>query len=152
MFATDDQTGELGAAWGVKEGLRLLLHTTTLQAARDARTRLEGWVKAADTDETRRLWNTLNTWWPAIEVFITSRVTNARTEAANTAIKHIKRTGDGMTPPTTRLVSFCAAPTEHAASPLDQPRHHGQRRIAPNPRPATPMPEVFCSPYPDTQP
>ena len=28
-------------------------------------------------------------------MFITSRVTNARTEAANTAIKHIKRTGRG---------------------------------------------------------
>jgi len=95
VFATDDPTGELGAAWGVKEGLRLLLATTTLQAARDARTRLEDWVEAADTDETRRLWNTLNVWWAAIEVFITSRVTNARTEAANTAIKHIKRTGRG---------------------------------------------------------
>ncbi|SDC02667.1 Transposase, partial [Raineyella antarctica] len=76
-------------------GLRLLLHTTTLQAARQAWTRLEDWVEAADTDETRRLWNTLNVWWSAIEVFITSRVTNARTEAANTAIKHIKRTGRG---------------------------------------------------------
>ena len=95
VFATDDPTGELGAAWGVKEGLRLLLHTTTIKAAREARGRLEDWVRAADTDETRRLWNTLNVWWSAIEVFITSRVTNARTEAANTAIKHIKRTGRG---------------------------------------------------------
>lgn len=52
-------------------------------------------MKDADTDETTRLWDTLNAWWPAIEVFITTRVTNARTEAANTAIKHIKRTGRG---------------------------------------------------------
>lgn len=95
VFATDDPTGELGAAWGVKEGLRLLLDTTSLQAAREARARLAGWVKAAHTPETDRLWNTLNVWWSAIEVFITSRVTNARTEAANTAIKHIKRTGRG---------------------------------------------------------
>ena len=56
---------------------------------------LPPWVKDADTDETTRLWDTLNAWWPAIEVFITTRVTNARTEAANTAIKHIKRTGRG---------------------------------------------------------
>ena len=34
-------------------------------------------------------------WWPAIEATITTGVTNARTEAANTAIKHIKRTGRG---------------------------------------------------------
>ncbi len=98
VFATDDPTGELGAAWGVKEGLRLVLKATTLDAARVARTRLEGWVTAADTPETSRLWDTLNTWWPAIEVFIASRVTNARTEAAITAItaiKHIKRTERG---------------------------------------------------------
>ena len=95
VFATDDPTGELGAAWGVKEGLRLLLDTTSLQAAREARARLAGWVKAAHTPETDRLWNTLNVWWSAIEVLITSRATNARTEAANTAIKHIKRTGRG---------------------------------------------------------
>ncbi len=95
VFASDDPTGELGAAWGVKEGLRLVLKTTTVEDARHAKTRLEGWVAAADTEETSRLWDTLNTWWPAVEVFITSRVTNARTEAANTAIKHIKRTGRG---------------------------------------------------------
>ena len=95
MFASDDPTGELGAAWGVKEGLRLVLASPSLDQARDAKQRLEGWVKDADTDETTRLWDTLNAWWPAIEVFITTRVTNARTEAANTAIKHIKRTGRG---------------------------------------------------------
>jgi len=32
VFATDDTTGELWAAWGVKEGLRLVLKTTTLAA------------------------------------------------------------------------------------------------------------------------
>lgn len=51
VLATDDPTGELGAAWGVKEALRLILASTS--------------------------------------------VTNARTEAANTTIKHIKRTGRG---------------------------------------------------------
>ena len=38
---------------------------------------------------------TITAWWPAIEVTIATGVTNARTEAANTAIKHIKRTGRG---------------------------------------------------------
>ena len=95
VFTSDDPTGELGAAWGVKEGLRRVLKAPTLDAAKAARTRLEGWVKAADTEETTRLWDTLNAWWPAVEVFITTRVTNARTEAANTAIKHIKRTRRG---------------------------------------------------------
>lgn len=95
VLTSDDPTGELGAAWGVKEGLRLILASHTIDEAQAAKTRLEGWINAADTDETSRLWDTLCAWWPAVEVFITSRVTNARTEAANTAIKHIKRTGRG---------------------------------------------------------
>jgi len=40
-----------------------------------------------------RLWQTIRAWWPAVEVLIEHRITNARTEAANTSIKHIKRTG-----------------------------------------------------------
>ncbi len=52
-------------------------------------------VLAADMAETWRLWNTLSTWWAAVEVLITTGVSNARTEAANTAVKQIKRTGRG---------------------------------------------------------
>ena len=44
-------------------------------------------------EETWRLWVTIEAWWPAVEVLIATRVTNARTEAANTGIEHIKRTG-----------------------------------------------------------
>jgi hypothetical protein len=33
--------------------------------------------------ETTRLWETIDGWWDEIEVFITTRVTNAKTEAAN---------------------------------------------------------------------
>lgn len=95
VFADDDPTGELGAAWGVKEQLRRLLKTTTIEQAYAEKMRLGCYVIAADTQETWRLWDTIDTWWPAVEVFITTRVTNARTEAANTAIKHLKRTGRG---------------------------------------------------------
>jgi hypothetical protein len=37
----------------------------------------------------------VNDWWDEIEAFTETRVTNARTEATNTVIKHIKRTGRG---------------------------------------------------------
>jgi transposase len=57
------------------------------------------YVVAADMDETWRLWATIDTWWPAIEVLISIGVTNARTEAANTGIKQIKRTGRGYRNP-----------------------------------------------------
>jgi transposase len=95
VFAHDDPTGELGAAWGVKERLRQLLATTDLDAADTARGLLGVAVLAADTEETWKLWNTINAWWDEIETFIETRVTNARTEAANTMVKQIKRTGRG---------------------------------------------------------
>lgn len=37
--------------------------------------------------------------WPAIATFIRTRVTNAKTEAANVTIKNIKRTGRGYRSP-----------------------------------------------------
>lgn len=95
VLAADDPTGELGAAWGIKEALRLILASTTVEAARAAKTRFDAWALTAGTEETTRFAATITAWWPAVEVTITTGVTNARTEAANTAIKHIKRTGRG---------------------------------------------------------
>ena len=112
MLATDDPTGELGAAWGVKEALRLILASPTIEAARAAKARFDAWVAIADTDETDRFAATITSWWPAIEVTIATGVTNARTEAANTAIKHISGPGAATaTTPTTKPVSCSAAPT-----------------------------------------
>jgi transposase len=99
VFATDDPTEELSAAWGVKEQLRGLLNVDTLAQARHEKMILGCYVVAADMNETWRLWHTIEAWWPEIEVLIANRVTNARTEAANTGIKHIKRTGRGYRNP-----------------------------------------------------
>ena len=52
-------------------------------------------VAAADMPETTKLLRTLDRWWDPIEVFITTRVTNARSEAANLTCKNLKRTGRG---------------------------------------------------------
>jgi transposase len=95
VFATDDPTDELSAAWGVKEQLRRLLKVDTVEQARHAKMLLGCYVLAADMDETWRLWTTINAWWSEIEVLIATGVSNARTEAANTTIKMIKRTGRG---------------------------------------------------------
>jgi transposase len=91
----DDPTGEIGAAWGVKERLRMLLACTDPEAAETARKQLGLAVLGADMPETWRLWATVNAWWAELCTFITTRVTNAKTEAANTTIKQIKRTGRG---------------------------------------------------------
>ena len=91
----DDPTDEIGAAWGIKEQLRALLTSGSLAVAHEQKMRLGLSVLAADMPETDRLWATITTWWEAIEVLIVTGVTNARTEAANTTIKQIKRTGRG---------------------------------------------------------
>jgi transposase len=91
----DDPTDEIGAAWGIKEQLRRLLASNSLADAAEQKLRLGAFVLAADMPETDRLWATITAWWEAIEVLIVTGVTNARTEAANTGIKQIKRTGRG---------------------------------------------------------
>lgn len=96
LLAADDPTDELGAAWGVKEHLRMLLTSGSLDEAHEAKMRLGLAVIAADMPETTRLFDTICAWWEAIEVLIVTGATNARTEAANTSIKHIKRTGRGF--------------------------------------------------------
>lgn len=95
VFCHDDPTRELAAAWAVKERLRQLLASHDLAAADHARGLLGIAVAEADTPETWRLWDTVNAWWHQIEVFLLTRVTNARTEARNTSIKQTKRTGRG---------------------------------------------------------
>jgi transposase len=92
----DDPTNEIGAAWAVKEQLRRLLGSGSLAEAAQQRQVLDEYVRAARMPETDRLSATVTAWWPQIEVLIVTGVTNARTEAANTSIKHIKRTGRGF--------------------------------------------------------
>ncbi len=77
----------------------MLLACTDLAAADTARGLLGLAVLGADMAETWRLWDTVNAWWTEIETFIDTQITNARTEAANTTIKHIKRTGRGYRNP-----------------------------------------------------
>lgn len=96
VLRTDDPTDELGAAWGIKEQVRRLLRTGSLADAHTEKMRLGAYVMAANMPETDKLYDTICAWWPQIEVLIVTGVTNARTEAANTAIKNIKRTGRGF--------------------------------------------------------
>jgi transposase len=95
MLDRCDPTEEIGAAWGVKERLRLLL------AEREPsriRWRVADFYDAAidaATPETTRLATTIQTWWPAILVALTHDVSNARTEGFNRVIKQTKRVGCG---------------------------------------------------------
>ncbi|MGY4543929.1 transposase [Arthrobacter sp. UYNi723] len=100
MFAADDPTGSLQAAWHVKEQLRTLLSTGSLEAADAAKSALADLVERAAMPETNRLYRTVCRWWAEIEVLIVTGATTAKVEANNTAIKHIKRTARGYRNPT----------------------------------------------------
>jgi transposase len=92
VLRTDDPADEIGAAWGIKERLRRVLACTDVDEARIEKMRLGHYVLVAKMPEADKLFDTICAGWTQIEVLITTRVTNARTEAANTTIKNIKRT------------------------------------------------------------
>ncbi|MDQ0868271.1 transposase [Arthrobacter sp. V1I9] len=95
VFTLDDPTGTLQTVWKVKEQLRVLLRTGSLEDAAEAKKILEELVKAADRPETNRLYRTVCRWWKEIEVLIVTGATTGKVEANNTAIKNIKRTARG---------------------------------------------------------
>ncbi|NYL84527.1 ISL3 family transposase, partial [Salmonella enterica subsp. enterica serovar Typhimurium] len=70
VFRTDDPTNELSAAWGIKEQLRRLLNSDTLAQAWDERMRMGYFTQIANMPETTTLYETVVTWWDAIEVLI----------------------------------------------------------------------------------
>ena len=95
-----DPTGQILSAWIAKEELRALCAT----AARgghpgEIRTRLHAfyqWCADAQIPELTTLAETIETWWPAIEVFLSTGLTNARTEGTNRLIKQVKRAACGF--------------------------------------------------------
>lgn len=114
VFLKDDPTGRLQADWEVKEQLRLLLRTGSLEDATAVREKLRVMVEAASMPETNRLWRTANKWWKETEVLIVTGATTAKVEANNTTIKQIKRTGRGYRNPwnyRSRILLISAART-----------------------------------------
>jgi transposase len=96
----NDPTDEIVTAWIAKEELRRLLHAAARGGHRhEIHTRLYdfySWCADADIPELTTLAQTIETWWPAVEVFLTTQITNARTEGFNRQIKHVKRAAYGF--------------------------------------------------------
>jgi transposase len=96
----NDPTGEILTAWIAKEELRRLLHAAARGGHRhEINTRLYDfytWCADADIPELTTLAETIETWWPAVLVFLHTQITNARTEGFNRQIKHIKRAAYGF--------------------------------------------------------
>lgn len=117
IFTDHDPTGELAAAWGIKEQIRTLVASSTLDDLDTAHQYLREYVALADIPEVSTLLATVHRWRNEIEVTTITGVTNARTEAANTMIKNIKRSARGFRNPTnycTRILLVSAARTQAA--------------------------------------
>jgi transposase len=96
----NDPTGQILTAWIAKEELRRLLHAAGRGGHRhEINARLYAfytWCADANIPELTTLAETIETWWPAVLVFLQTEITNARTEGFNRQIKHIKRAAYGF--------------------------------------------------------
>ena len=95
-----DPSGQILATWIAKEELRSLLALARTDASRD-QIAAQLWVFyswCADTSigELHTLATTVETWWPEIEAFIDTGITNAKTEGLNRLVKQVKRSGCGF--------------------------------------------------------
>jgi len=89
VFATEEATGKLQAAWLIKEQLRTLMAAVSLAAEAAAKDHLEvlgGTVHSAGNESA------LARYLPMVEVLTLAGATSAKVEANNTVIKHINRT------------------------------------------------------------
>jgi transposase len=77
MLDEHDPTGEIGTGWAVKERLRMLLAEHEPSKIRWRLADFYDVAIDAQMPEATRLVNTIQTWWPAILVALTERVTNA---------------------------------------------------------------------------
>jgi len=124
-----DPSGQILTAWLAKEEIRALLALARTSPARHlVRARLGdfySWCAAAGIPELHRLATTVETWWPEIERFIDTGLTNARTEGINRVIKDVGRRACGFRNPTNhrRRVRFhCTRKSRRApATPAAKP-------------------------------
>ncbi len=95
-----DPSGQILTAWIAKEELRALFALAGTDAHRDQIRHRLGvfyqWCADADLDELNTLAGTVETWWPAIEAFLATGITNARTEGINRLVKQTKRSACGF--------------------------------------------------------
>jgi transposase len=95
-----DPSGQILSAWIAKEELRALCATAAHGGdPGEIRVRLWAfhlWCADAQIPELTTLAETIETWWPAIDVFLSTGLTNARTEGTNRLIKQVKRAACGF--------------------------------------------------------
>jgi transposase len=95
-----EPTGQILTAWIAKEELRTLLACARQQQPRSVIShrlfRFFSWCAGSQIPELLTLAETIQAWWPETLAFITTRVTNARTEGTNRLIKDAARVAFGF--------------------------------------------------------
>jgi transposase len=99
--------------WIAKEELRRLLALAGTGADRSVIShrlyRFYTWCADAAVPELERLARTIQTWWPAIEAFLHTKITNAASEGCNRVVKLDARNAYGYrNPENQRLRTRCA--------------------------------------------
>jgi transposase len=99
-IVSEDDTSQILSAWIAKEELRTLLSTVRIGAdphlSRHRLHRFLAWCIDSQIPELLTLAATIDQWWPEINAFVQTGITNARTEGYNRLVKQVKRGGCGF--------------------------------------------------------
>jgi transposase len=80
------------------------------------------WCAASDLPELHRLATTIAQWWPAIEAFIHTGITNAASEGINRVAKLVARNAYGFRNPANQRIRVRCATTRRGRGHLDPPK------------------------------
>ena len=121
-ITAEDPSAQILSAWIAKEELRTLLSTVRTggdpHLTRHRLHRFLAWCIDSQIPELLTLATTIDTWWPEINAFITTGITNARTEGYNRLVKQVKRVGCGFRNPhnSARRIRFHCTRKQRAAT------------------------------------
>ena len=97
---SEDTSSQILSAWIAKEELRTLLSTVRVggdpHLTRHRLHRFLAWCIDSQIPELLTLATTIDEWWPEINAFIATGITNARTEGYNRLVKQVKRVSCGL--------------------------------------------------------
>ena len=114
-------SAQILSAWIAKEELRTLSTVRTGGDPHLTRHRLHRfltWCIDSQIPELHTLAATIDTWWPEINAYIHTGITNARTEGYNRLVKQVKRVGCGFrdTENSARRIRFHCTGKQRAAT------------------------------------
>ena len=121
-IVSEDDTSQILSAWIAKEELRTLLSTVRVggdpHLTRHRLHRFLAWCIDSQIPELLTLAATIDTWWPEINAFVQTGITNARTEGYNRLVKQVKRAACGFRNPrnSARRIRFHCTRKQRAAT------------------------------------